>query len=252
MRYVFVVTYGRSGSTTLMNLLNGIDGYCIRGENDNMLGRLFELSQKAHAVHETHGHSKNPSAPWFGAHAINGDAFEKALCESFARDVLAPPAGTEVVGFKEIRHTTKEHTEESFLAYIDFLMRNFEGLKIIFNTRDAEQVARSGWWVRVPRDHVLQVIRSSDRWFAKAAEKYPEATFTIDYDEFARDHAGYRRVLDWLGVSMTDEEIATIADQKLVHLQPTKKVPPLIREARQRWRRFKYHFSDDKWPLEKT
>ena len=31
--YTFVVTYGRSGSTLLMGVLNSIPGYCLRGEN---------------------------------------------------------------------------------------------------------------------------------------------------------------------------------------------------------------------------
>jgi hypothetical protein len=33
--YVFVMTYGRSGSTLLMGLLNTIPGYLVRGENDD-------------------------------------------------------------------------------------------------------------------------------------------------------------------------------------------------------------------------
>src|SRR5215213_881342 len=41
--YVFVVTYGRSGSTLLMGLLNSIPGYLVRGENWDALHHLFEF-----------------------------------------------------------------------------------------------------------------------------------------------------------------------------------------------------------------
>ena len=41
--YVFVMTYGRSGSTLLMGLLNTIPGYLIRGENDDALRFLFDF-----------------------------------------------------------------------------------------------------------------------------------------------------------------------------------------------------------------
>ena len=39
-RTVNIVTYGRSGSTLLMGLLNAIDGYRIRGENFNCFEEL--------------------------------------------------------------------------------------------------------------------------------------------------------------------------------------------------------------------
>lgn len=42
--YVFIITYGRSGSTLTQNLLNSLPGYCIRGENSNL---LYFLSKAA-------------------------------------------------------------------------------------------------------------------------------------------------------------------------------------------------------------
>ena len=41
--YLFVVTYGRSGSTLLMGLLNSIPGYLVRGENWDALHHLFRF-----------------------------------------------------------------------------------------------------------------------------------------------------------------------------------------------------------------
>ena len=43
LSYVFVMTYGRSGSTLLMGLLNTIPGYLIRGENDDALRFLHDF-----------------------------------------------------------------------------------------------------------------------------------------------------------------------------------------------------------------
>ena len=40
MQYLFVITYGRSGSTVLLNLLNAIEGYTIRGENCGIVSHL--------------------------------------------------------------------------------------------------------------------------------------------------------------------------------------------------------------------
>ena len=40
-----MVTYGRSGSTLLMGLLNTLPGYLIRGENRDALHHLFLFDQ---------------------------------------------------------------------------------------------------------------------------------------------------------------------------------------------------------------
>ena len=42
---VFVVTYGRSGSTVLQNMLNALPGHILRGENANLLAPLVRAWQ---------------------------------------------------------------------------------------------------------------------------------------------------------------------------------------------------------------
>ena len=44
--FVFIFTYGRSGSTLLMGLLNSLPHYCIRGENNNLLHRLYPVLRR--------------------------------------------------------------------------------------------------------------------------------------------------------------------------------------------------------------
>ena len=41
--YLFVLTYGRSGSTLLQGILNSIPGYLVRGENRQILFHLHEF-----------------------------------------------------------------------------------------------------------------------------------------------------------------------------------------------------------------
>ncbi|HEY9292796.1 MAG TPA: hypothetical protein VIP98_16060, partial [Microlunatus sp.] len=43
--YLFVVTYGRSGSTLLQGILNSIPGYLVRGENRSVLRHLYKYQQ---------------------------------------------------------------------------------------------------------------------------------------------------------------------------------------------------------------
>ena len=64
--YVFVMTYGRSGSTLVQGLLNAIPGYLIRGENAAALNHLHGfhktmLAESGAATSSTAARSPTPS-----------------------------------------------------------------------------------------------------------------------------------------------------------------------------------------------
>jgi len=42
---LFIVTYGRSGSTLLQNMINALPGHILRGENANLLGPMVRSWQ---------------------------------------------------------------------------------------------------------------------------------------------------------------------------------------------------------------
>ena len=147
--YLFVVTYGRSGSTLLMGLLNSIPGYLVRGENWDALHHLFrfhrtlaEGSQRwdpARLRQRTH--------PFFGA----GDFPVQKSLEGTRRlvldTVLRPRDDTRVTGFKEIRWYGDDVVE-----YVAWLREVFPGARFVVNTRDHAEVRRSGWWAKRPEN----------------------------------------------------------------------------------------------------
>ena len=51
---VFVITYGRSGSTLMQGILNSIDGFHIKGENNGFVFKLFESYQLLVNAKEEH------------------------------------------------------------------------------------------------------------------------------------------------------------------------------------------------------
>src|SRR5690606_340365 len=64
---VFIVTYGRSGSTLLQGVLNSIPGYLIRGENDSALEFMHENFRRMEKRMDTKKGS-SPVNPWYGLH----------------------------------------------------------------------------------------------------------------------------------------------------------------------------------------
>lgn len=160
-RYVFVVTYGRSGSTLLMGLLNAIPGYRIRGENYNALYRLYQADAALTKASDRFSSADHltPRSSWYGTPKVRPRQFRAELVDSFLRHVLRPEPGDRVVGFKEIRYTPIHLPD--LAEYLDFIRRCFPYAKIIFNHRDPAAVARSAWWADVADAEAK--VRAADR-----------------------------------------------------------------------------------------
>ena len=77
---VFIVTYGRSGSTLVQNMLNALPGACIRGENENLLApfaRAWDMlrhSERGAKLRDA-GHATGPATPWYRFEEVTPDRF---------------------------------------------------------------------------------------------------------------------------------------------------------------------------------
>lgn len=121
--FAFIVTYGRSGSTLLQGILNAIDGYCIRGENDSTLFHLFcavDAVARTRAVH-TRLTATMPIDPWFGANDLDEATLSARLSSAFLEACLRPPERCRCTGFKEIRYLRPDIPDELFEPYLRFL-----------------------------------------------------------------------------------------------------------------------------------
>ena len=228
--YVFIVTYGRSGSTLLQNLLNQIDGYCIRGENNNALFHIArawdavahsgEMAKRRKAARES-GTSPIPSFgtssdPWYGAEISDCDAFGRGLVDGFVRAVLSPEPGTRIAGFKEIRYHTHK---EFFDTYLDFMSRFFPRARFIFNTRDLDAVAKSGWWAQMNPQAVRKKLEPADRLFRNYAERNQERCLMLHYDDYNGHPEELRPLLDFLGEPFDVDLVSRVMTQRLDHMR---------------------------------
>lgn len=192
--YVFVFTYGRSGSTLLMGLLNSLPGYCIRGENNNALHALYEYDRRLHEGRASSlKNSERPTHPWFGLHRADLEGTRADIRESFTRRVLTPEPGHRVAGFKEIRFSAREVPD--FDGYVDFVRATFAPCKIIFNHRDLDAVARSSWWSSMPEAPTkLRFMEDRFNGVPAAADIYH-----FSYDRLCADPGYARELMRFLG-----------------------------------------------------
>lgn len=218
LRFVFVVTYGRSGSTILNNVLNDIPGYQIRGENHGALFRLFQAAEAVRTTHSRYGGSefrKGVESPFYGASRLSPDAWEDALAASFVSDVLRPSADTRVSGFKEIRHTPGFMTDDQFRRYVDFLLIAFPNARIIFNTRAVEEVARSGWWADQPAEQVKRLINRTAERFEAYHAAAPKRTLMMHYNDFARDPDAFAPLFRFLEEPFDRAAVAEVMKRRV-------------------------------------
>ncbi|MDT1064530.1 sulfotransferase [Paracoccus sp. CPCC 101403] len=230
--YVFVVTYGRSGSTLTQNLLNAIPGFVIRGENGNLtqfLGRAIDIvanddmyrwrrEDLAKPREERRPYLRpilgKPFDPWAGAERVDPDAFALGLMDLFVKQVLRPPKHCRVAGFKEIRF----HEDPDFFStHMDILRTLFPKARILFQRRNLEDVARSGWWRDHPREHVLSTLGLANRMFEAYANDHPDSCHIIDYEGLVSDIGHVRALHAFLGEPMDEPAVRAILARSLNH-----------------------------------
>ena len=213
--YLFVMTYGRSGSTLLQGVLNSIPGYLIRGENRQVLRHLHLFHDEAmrerrlqRRRNRRHDRSEGTTAthPFFG---IDGYPPRRSLARTrrLALDtLLRPEADTRVVGFKEIRWEGEDLHE-----YVAWLREVFPGARFVVNTRDLDDVSRSKWWADRPdaRAHLEQV----ENRILAVADGLGEAAYRVHYDAYVADHDALRPLFAWLGETYDPGRVAQVLDQ---------------------------------------
>ena len=217
--YVFIVTYGRSGSTLLQHLLNAIPGYQIRGENNNALYGLFKswrdiVTSPDIARMQREGLVSDATHPWFGAEEIDANAYRAALCGVFSRLILRPAVGIRVSGFKEIRTIADP---DLFAAYLEFIQNGFPKARIVFNTRNPDAVCRSSWWRKHDPHQVKAMIRSAESVFQTHVETHPDRAVLLHHDDYVADHAALEPLFTLLSARPRTEALHRVMQTRLTH-----------------------------------
>ena len=205
--YVFVMTYGRSGSTLLMGLLNTIPGYLVRGENDDALRYLYDFHRTCveRSQYWPVERVRMRTDPFYGIGDFPPAVSLAAIRRLAVETLLRPKPDTRVTGFKEIRwyHADLED-------YVAWLQEVFPGARFLVNTRNHEDVLKSKWWAEGgdKSEHLADV----ESRILALAESLGDAAYRVHYDDYVADPTVLRGMFAWLGEPFDEASVrATMA-----------------------------------------
>ena len=207
--YLFVVTYGRSGSTLLTGLLNTVPGYLIRGENRGAVYHLFQfhatmLRESTRASRKT---LRQRTHSFFGIGDFPPRQSIDALRRVLLDTVLRPTPETRVTGFKEIRWYQPDVAE-----YVAWLREVCPGARFVVNTRDHADVARSKWWAEGDPEQTAQRLAEIEAGILALADDLGDAAYRVHYDDYVADPSVLRGLFEWLDEPWDEEAVrATLA-----------------------------------------
>jgi hypothetical protein len=201
--YLFMLTYGRSGSTLLLGILNSLPGFLIRGENRDALHHLFLYHQTCLEERDRNRIADDSTNPFFGIDGYPADTAIDDLRRLALDTLLRPEPDTRVTGFKEIRWYQPDLPE-----YVAFLRQVFPGAKFVVNTRNHDDVAKSKWWAG--NEKAPETLARREKRLLDLADDLGDSAYRVHYDDYVADPSTLTGLLTWLGVEYDAERVAGV------------------------------------------
>jgi len=178
-----VLGTGRSGSTSILTMLNAIPGVYVAGENYDAVGKFRELNS---SLPKAYGLRRPGINAWYHHHIDT----ELLRCDmqGYVKHLIGRiDANAEIIGFKEIRDNTKEQ--------MDFFTELFPCGKFIINWRKNVTQQQQSQFHRASSTTLLSDINAiKERWVAD----HPTQTFALPLEDVSI--AMFNRLLSWLDI----------------------------------------------------
>lgn len=223
VRFLTVVTFGRTGSTALQAALNAHPGTLIRGENYLALHGLQSYIQSLAAAAGRH-HAGRPDHPWFGTARLDAEAARASARRMFVEDVLRPKADTMWTGYKEVRYETGYFPDtDAVLDHLLFVSTLLPECRFLVNVRGADRAGASGWWPDNPL--ASDVLRDTIAHLREAAEDLARIlgagrVALVEYEQWSVDPDVLTRSLLSLGFPAEATRVADALATRLEHGRP--------------------------------
>ncbi|WP_271912216.1 sulfotransferase [Vreelandella alkaliphila] len=256
VKHIFIVTYGRTGSTLLQGLLNSIEGVVVRGENYNLCYGLYKSFISLRKMKtEPKEDGLSPTQPFYGKHLIDESLFIERSRQLIQEQLAIPnDSSVKAWGFKEIRYTQAGLEDKwgyQLKSYLDFMSRIFPDSAFIFLTRDHEHVVKSAFWKERKTQEAIKDIQSFEN-VARQWSQGKKSAFWIDYKDIVSNNERLIDLYEFLGANYSKEKINDILGVehsyagKKENLRKTKNIKEVVIKYKVEASEYVEHFFLDK------
>ena len=207
-RSVYVVTYGRSGSTLLTGYLSHLPGFDLKGEN-----YLFPLpladaeSRLADACALRYGNRENPASPWYGSHQFSLVQWKRDIKRAMLNQLYPFKPIPKTIGFKEIRWWYRMD-ERDYEQKLNWLVSVRRPGAIVFLTRNLDKTMAGAWWAKQSEEERAQSragLEQFESLVTKYAAAHPDHSIHVTYEDFCADSKAAQRLCRMLGVRFRED-----------------------------------------------
>jgi Sulfotransferase family len=189
LRFVFVVAYGRSGSTLVQGLLNALPRVLVRGENNFYVLPIYQSMVLARRFRRRyHGPGSNDiTSAFYGVNGVRPADFAAFARDLVVKQLLGEEARRrlDVIGFKEVRWHHIGADEEA--DFFDFMDLAFPGAQYVLNERDHQSVVTSGFWRRSDPGEVVHAVTRTEEIHGYLRATRPERVYDTRFEVLTGD-----------------------------------------------------------------
>ena len=194
--WVFILGTGRSGSTTVLEMINELPNVELSGEHDGELFSFMDLRERMKHTLEHNGDA------WL--QEINALKENELFCMMqrwFFLHTGKVCSRSTIHGFKEVRYNTFEQ--------LDFIGDAFPNAKIVMSyRRDLEKQSNSSWFKDTENSHDALFFQT--RKLVKWAEAHPTRSYLMPLEDFSAGN--FTALYRWLGFTHCEALAVTHAN----------------------------------------
>lgn len=207
-RSLYVVTYGRSGSTLVNGYLSHLPGMDLKGEN-----YLFPLpladaeARLADAEALKYGGRDKQASPWYGSHQFSTVQWKRDIRRALYNQLYPFSPIPKTIGFKEIRWWYRLNADD-FNQKLDWLISIRKPGAIVFLTRNLDKTMAGAWWAKQSDEERAKSRAGLEQFEALAlayAAAHPDHSVHITYEDFCADSGAAKRINHMLGLKFKED-----------------------------------------------
>lgn len=185
---VFIVSSGRTGSTSILHMLNLIPGYDIKGGNMMLWPDVYDMNKVREEDFKIYQHSG-----LYAWHHANGRNETELMCsmKMMLLGELNPSEHARVIGYKAIKWRFEEDLKD-----LELLMEAFPCAKVILSKRRSidDQLLSQG---EVFGSMDYYATEHANKAMDKFAKHHSDRSFSLDLEDFDVEH--FNTLLGFLG-----------------------------------------------------